>query len=284
MIARNFIIVFAALLATACTQSGPPPSAPLITAQGFDISTPRAALAGEFGDVRVRLEVSGKIDEILIEEGSFDGDLAKTLDKDLFRLFGLEQRPYSRSDVTLNFRNYINEKITEPGVHRIDIEVTDYRGRSASESLIVNVREPEAIEADVPEKAAEVWAETGEFAFERVGPGAVSGADLFGLTWKTVDPIKVTIRVAAAEAGAARLVRLDATDFQSVHTRTQVSAVVDQGTADDVIVFDTANDAAAGKVFAVVNDDRQYILQASASETSLSEAGTTVIVTGRYKY
>ena len=281
---RNFLAVFAALLAAACSQSGPAPHAPLITAQGFDISEPRVAMVGEFDDVRVRLEVAGKIDGILIEEGSFDSNLAKTLDKDLFRLFGLEQRPYSRSDVTLNFRNYINEKITEAGIYHIEIAVTDYLGQSASQSFVVDVQTEEEPQADVPAEIAEIWAETGDFVFERVGPGELGGAEEFGLTWKTIDPIRVTIRVAAADGRAVKLARLDTTDFQAVHTRSQVDEIVEHAVAVDAIEFDTAISAAAGQIFAVINDERPYILQAYASETSLSEAGTTVVVTGRYKY
>ena len=59
---------------------------------------------------------------------------------------------------------------------------------------------------------------------------------------------------------------------------------VDGCAADDAIEFDTANAAAAGQVIAVRNDDERYLLQASASQTYLTDAGTTVVVTGRYKH
>jgi len=281
---RGLVLILAAVIATACVQDGPAPTAPVITAQGFVISEPRTALVSEFDDVRVRLEVSGKIEEILIKQGSFGADLAKTLDKDLFRLFGLDQRPYSRSDVTLNFRNYINEEIIEAGTYRIDIAVTDHLGQSASKTLLLEARAASEPDTAAAPEVAEIWAESGEFVFRRVGPGGLTGADPFGITWKTIDPIKVTIRVAGAVNGANKIARLDAVDFQAVHTRSQVAEIVDRCVSEDVIEFDTANAAAAGQVLAVVNDEQRYILQAFASETTLSEAGTTVVVTGRYKY
>lgn len=284
MSSRTLTLILVAALACACMQSEPPPPAPAITAQGFDITEPRAALVGEFGDVRLRLETPGKIDELRISERTFSTDLAKTMDKGLFGLFGLDQRPYSRSDVTLDFSRYINEKITAAGAYQIDIMVTDHIGQSATESVFLDVRTVDEPEHELPTPAAEPDAETADFSFERVGPGDLSGANVFGITWKTVDPIQVTVQVAAAADGATKIARLDAADFRDVQTQSQLAEIVDRCTANEVIEFDTANAAAAGQVFAVINGEQRYILQASASETQLTEAGTTVVVTGRYKY
>jgi len=281
--ARNFMLILAAVVAGACTQSGPAPSAPVITAQGFDIADARVAPVSAFGDVRLRLEVSGKIDSIGVTERAFSSDLARTLDTNLFRLFGLDQRPYSRSDVTLNLRKYINERITEAGVYQIEIIVTDYLGQSSSQRIAIDARDAADVEADEPREIAETWAEIGDFVFRRVGRGDVSGADPFGITWKTVDPIRVTIRLAGAADGATKIARIDASDFREARTRAEVEEIVDRCVEDEMIEVDTARAAAAGEVFAVVNDEQRFLLEAFASETTLTDAGTTVVVAGRYK-
>jgi hypothetical protein len=45
-----------------------------------------------------------------------------------------------------------------------------------------------------------------------------------------------------------------------------------------------ANDAASGAEIAIVRAKDRYLLRADRSETSLSEIGTTVTLTGRYKH
>ena len=208
MSGRNFFPALAALLVAGCAQGGAVPTPPVITAQGFDIAEPREALPGAMGDVRLRFEVPDKIDAIWITEGTFRADLAKTLDRDLFRQFGLAQRPYSQSDVTINFRNYVNEKLTDVGAYRIDIEVTDHRGRSASVQVLINIQGAnDSATASAAEVLGTVVA-TGDFALRRIGPGGVSGAEPFGITWRTIDPIKVTIRIKASSDGATKIARL----------------------------------------------------------------------------
>ncbi len=273
------MLILAALLAGACMQGGPAPSRPVITAQGFDIADARVAPVGEFGDVRLRLEVAGKIDSIGVTERAFSSDLARTLDTDLFRLFGLDQRPYSRSDVTLNLRNYLNERIDEAGIYQVEITVTDYLGQSSSEHIVVDARDAPGVGTDEPQEIAETWAGIGEFVFRRVGRGNVSGAGPFGITWTTVDPIRVTIRL----AGATKIARLDVKDFHEAHTRAEIREIADRCIADELIELDTASAAAAGQVFAIVNDEQRFLLEMSASETNLTDAGTTVVVAGRYK-
>ncbi|MDH3983516.1 MAG: hypothetical protein OEV02_04895, partial [Gammaproteobacteria bacterium] len=66
--------------------------------------------------------------------------------------------------------------------------------------------------------------------------------------------------------------------------RAELVEIVDRCISADAIDFDTANAAATGQVLAVRNEDQHFILKASASETFLTDAGTTVVVTGRYKY
>jgi hypothetical protein len=236
------------------------------------------------GDIRLRLEVPDKIDAIWITEGSFRADLAKTLDKDLFRQFGLERRPYSQSDVTVNLRNYVNQKLTDPGAYRIGVEVTDHRGQSVSGQVLLNIRSANDSAAASAVEISEPVVATGDFTLRRIGPGGISGAEPFGITWLTIDPIKVTIRLQASSDGATKIAQLDPLDFQRAQTRAQLFEIVDRCTSADAIDFDTANAAAAGQVLAIRNKDQRYILQASASDTFLTDAGTTVVVTGRYKY
>lgn len=284
MSGRNFFPALAALLVAGCVQGGAGPTPPVITAQGFDIAEAREALPGAMGDVRLRFEVPDKIDAIWITEGTFRADLAKTLDRDLFRQFGLAQRPYSQSDVTINFRNYVNEKLTDVGAYRIDIEVTDHRGRSASVQVLINIQGANDSATASAAEVLEAVVATGDFALRRIGPGGVRGAEPFGITWRTIDPIKVTIRIKASSDGATKIARLDPNDFQRAQTRAELVEIVDRCISADAIDFDTANAAATGQVLAVRNEDQHFILEASASETFLTDAGTTVVVTGRYKY
>ena len=73
---------------------------PEITAQGFDIAVPRTGELGKFGRIRVRIEAPERIATLSITERSYEVDLATTLDKVNYRLFGIERRVrrYQSSD------------------------------------------------------------------------------------------------------------------------------------------------------------------------------------------
>ena len=284
MIARYVLRTLLALLLASCIGRGSDPPAPLITAQGFDMAIPRVSQAGNVGDVRIRFEVPGKIESIRIAQGTFRTDLATTLDQDDFRLFGLERRPYSMSDVTVNLRNYANERLIGAGVYPINIGVTDRLGQTAEAQVLITIQGMTSSMSSPSADTIDKHVGTGEFVLQRVGPGRVSGAELFGFTWKTVDPINVTIRLEAKSDGATRIARLDGIDFDGVLNHAELVETVDRCIGDQTIEFDTANAAAAGQVFAVTNNDDRFLLQASASQTYLTDAGTTVVVTGRYKY
>ncbi len=268
----------------ACVERGPGPAAPVITAQGFEMAAPRNALPGRFGDVRIRFEVPGKIESISITQGTFHTDLATTLDKDEFRLFGLEQRPYSMSDVTVNLRNYVNERLDVAGIYPFDISVTDRQGQTANARVLFDVQAVAISMATPSEDATTKPVRSGRFVLQRVGTGGVSGAGPFGFTWRTVDPIYVTIRLEVEPGSGTKIARLDNVDFDEILSVAELVDTVDRCEAGDMIEFDTANAAAAGQVIAVRNEDERYVLQASASQTYLTEAGTTVVVTGRYKH
>ena len=94
----------------------------------------------------------------------------------------------------------------------------------------------------------------------------------------------VTIRLEADPGSRTRIAKLDDLDFDAVLSVAELVDTVDRCDADRAVEFDTANAAAAGQVIAVRNEDERYLLQASASRTYLTDAGTTVVVTGRYKH
>lgn len=281
---RYLLPALLVVLLAACVERGPGPSAPVITAQGFDIAEPRDALPSGLGDVRIRFEVPGKIESIGITQGTFHTDLATTLDKDEFRLFGLEQRPYSMSDVTVNLRNYVNERLTVEGLYPFDISVTDRRGQTTRARVLIDIRTVAISMASPLTDIMDEPVRTGVFVLQRVGTGTVSGAAPFGFTWKTVDPVYVTIRLEVQPGSETRIARLDDVDFDGILNVAELADIVDHCDADDTIELDTANAAAAGQVIAVRNEDERFLLQASASQTYLTDAGTTVVVTGRYKH
>lgn len=284
MSARYVLPVLLVLLLAACVDRGPDPPAPVITAQGFDIGVPRGALPGRVGDVRIRFEVPGKIESIRITQGAFHTDLATTLDKDEFRLFGVAHRPYSMSDVTINLRNFVNERLTIAGVYHIDIGVIDRHGQTTEARVLIDIQAMAISMATPSEDTTDQPVQSGRFVLQRVGTGDVSGADPFGFTWKTVDPVHVTIRLEVEPGSDTRIAKADDVDFDGVLSVAELTETVDGRAADDAIEFDTANAAATGQVIAVRNEDKRYLLQASASQTYLTDAGTTVVVTGRYKH
>jgi len=125
---------------------------PEITAQGFDITLPREGLVGQFERLRVRIEAPERIKALAITERSFEVDLATTLDKVNYRLFGIEKRLRLHKDVTLNFQTYINERLAEPGDYEFLILVEDQEDEAAAARLLVVVAAEEG-RGDSPRRA-----------------------------------------------------------------------------------------------------------------------------------
>ncbi len=268
----------------ACTQTPPPAPGPQITAQGFDISTAREGTMGRFGDIKVRVEAAQKIDQLKIKERSYEVDLASTRERSHFELFGLERRPALHKDITLNLKNYINNKIEHEGRYEIRIEVRDRTGRTTGAALALTVSGQETARQGDIEPVGLVPVEKKAFRLERVGKGSVEGAAELGITWKTIDKDKVAIRMVKAAGGASKLVPLPDIDFEAIATKEQIDWCVGRTPAADEIVLNTANNEAAGETFAVVAQDKCYVLTVGKSETLLSDLGTTVTLTGEYKY
>jgi len=277
-----------AVTLTSCGSEAPP--APSLTAQGFRISESQGGRMGAFGALKVRVEAPAGIEQLQVIERSYEVDLARSPERQHLPLFALERRVWSLRDVTLDFAPYINAKLESAGDYTFGIDVRDREGRTATEVLRVEVLAEESAAADAPGPAPTAHlapAASGDFRMQRVGAGPVSGAETFGLTWTTVESVAVTIRLRAAEDGAARLARLAPGAFGAIATHDDVARAVrgDGGAAS--VELATANDAAAGQVIAVLSAKPgadSYVLRADHSETRLSEAGTTVVLAGRYKH
>ncbi len=254
---------------------------PEITAQGFDITLPREGHLGQFERLRVRVEAPERIKELSVTERSYAVDLATTLDKANYRLFGIEKRLRLHKDVTLNFQTYINERITEPGDYLFLIRVRDQEDEAASARLLVVVA---AEETTAAREAAP--AKTGVFRLERVGPRQVTGAEDLGLTWKTIEDVAVTIRIDAPGEGAAITGKLAAPDYDKISDMADLAALTGpEATSPAAAYVDlpTANNAAAGRVLAIDTPEKLYLMKLQRSATSLSTSGTTVVLEGEYK-
>ncbi len=254
---------------------------PEITAQGFDITLPREGRLGQFERLRVRVEAPERIKELVITERSFAVDLATTLDKVNYRLFGIEKRLRLHKDVTLNFQTYINERLVESGGYEFLIRVTDQEDEATAARLLVVIvaEETAAARETAPPK-------TGVFRFERVGPLQVTGADDLGLTWKTIEDVAVTIRINAPSEDSAITETLAAHDYDKVLDMADLATLAEaEGLplAAAYVDLPTANNAAAGRVLAIHTPEKVYLMKLDRSETSLSESGTTVVLEGEYK-
>ena len=273
-----FITVCSVLL-LACSDKAAPPKAPLITAQGFDINEIQSGKVNHFDDIKLRIEAAGRIEHLYIKERSYSVDLAKSPEPAHFPLFGLPHRTEAQTDITLNFKNYLNEKLTTEGSYEFLIEVSDKKGRAVTATLKVEVY-PASKEAAIQLSPIE----TAGFQLQRIGRGVVTGYEGFGIDWITTDEIQVGIEIKKAASRTGQLHQLSREDYTAIKTRADLSRLVKPLQPRDVIYIDTANNAATGHSFAVSDGDQQYALLISSSATSLSEAGTTVTLKGEYKF
>lgn len=277
--ALAFAIVMLASSGAAVTDAR---AGPEITAQGFDISLPREGRLGQFDRLRIRVEAPERIKELAVTERSYAVDLATTLDEVNYRLFGIEKRVRLHKDVTLNFQNYINEKIVEPGEYVFLIRVKDQEDEAATARLRVIV-----VAREEPTAAREVQPpKTGVFRLVRTGPGRVEGAGDLGITWKTIDEVAVVIRIKGSGEAAAIAARPAALDYD------KISAIADLPAASEpdavaapaaYVDLPTANNAAAGHVLEIETPAQLHLMKLNRSETSLSASGTTVVLEGEYK-
>jgi len=275
-----WVLCFA--LMTSLTTHAESISAPEITSQGFDMSEPQAGQLAKFGRLRVRFEVDERISELVVKERSYEVDLASTLETDNLLLFGIQTRVRNHKDITLNFENYINKKLENEGQYYFLLTVKDKEGQSTSSTLSVMVnRERTSLEI-MEERLDRIG--RGLFSFRRVGPGPVSGAAEFGITWKTIEAANVTIRITNSEGSSSRLVRVLEPAFDSVDSKKQLAKSAEAAGPADNIEITTTGNGAAGETFAVVVHDRPYLFKIKESRTLLSDLGTTVILNGEFKH
>lgn len=267
--------MFTAVVLTACNQFDADKTPPKITTQGFVVENIQKGAVGQFGSLRVRIESMARIKKLYIKERSYEVDLAATPEKNHFKLFGLLRRVKLHTDVTLDFQNYINKKLVDVGEYEFNIEVVDKLNQKAKASILIKLEEPKGTTTSV---------ETGHFKLQREGKDEVSGSDKFGITWKTIDEIKVTIRISKAEDGANKLVKISVEDYDNLTTREALSKKIQSVADEESIEIDTANNAATRHVFGIENHGKYYLLKTNLSETLLSRMGTTVTLDGEFKY
>jgi hypothetical protein len=256
---------------------------PKITAQGFSADQPQKGIAGDYPRLRVRIEATGRIKELIIKERSYEVDLALTRDKYNLHLFGLVQNPRSYPDVTLNLQNYINEKINKEGEYEFHILVTDKSDNIVEKIIFVHVHETMPVtEPGIGENARLL--QTGHFTLQRVGTESVKGAHLFGIYWKNTDNTNVAIRITKSENSNTHLSMLDKSDFDRMQTIDQLVQRVAGLEETEEVVLTTSRDKAAGEVFSISHDDKHYILKVMESSAYPSARGTIVTIKGYYKY
>jgi len=261
-------------------ESGPPE----IIAQGFDLALPRQGPLGKFGRLRVRIQAPARISTLLVRERSYEVDLATTLDQGNYHLFGIKKRVRRYKDVTLDFHNYINEKIKAAGSYEFLIRVKDDKGGAATVHLAIIVTAEDTLkkrqtDVDIPPM------KTGRFRLERAGPGPVKGGATFGLTWKTVDVAQVVIRINVTEKGSSITDGLTISQYGKIFGTPDLDfrQNIERDGASDYIEVPTARNAAAGRVLAIDTPRRYCVMRFDQSETSLSRIGTTIVVQGEYK-
>jgi hypothetical protein len=279
-------------------ESGGSKASPTITAQGFDMLRTREVLLGETSQLRLRIEAPSGIEQLLVRERSYEVDLAQSPETTHFPLFGLPRRVWSKTDVTLDFGPYVAEKIKAPGEYAFSIVVSDRSQQTTEETLRILVR-PKMLDTDSnlepsppqtqpaipgePGAATETSMRTAPFRLERVGPGRVLGGEEFGVTWKTIDSGLVVIRLRGNEMEESRFARLEPGAFASIDTHEKFVQILNSAETRMSLDLTTAVDRAAGAVFAIVHSDESYLLRTDHSATTLSDLGTTVTLTGRYK-
>jgi hypothetical protein len=271
------LLLYTLLLATGTHVAAS--SAPEITAQGFDIAETQEGLLGDFGRLRVRFEAPERIEALNVKERSYEVDLARTPETSHFSLFGLTAQVRQLTDVTLNLENYINQKMDSEGVYTFDLRVTDREGDTASTRLHVKVVSPTGEEEP---RSDIVQAST--FRFTRVGTQHVSGAEAFGVTWKTVRAPGVVVKLTESPDGASKLVTIAPSVYKAVTTTEQLVEAIQNGTETSALRLETADSRAAGTVFGVINEGSPYILRITESNVSSSPTGTIVTLRGEYKH
>ncbi len=252
---------------------------PEIISQGFSIAVAQQGEPGEFQRLRVRFEVPGRIAELRIRERSFEVDLATTPERSNLPLFGLDRQVRQMTDVTLNFRNYINRKLDSDGSYTFELEVVDRKGRRASAVLLVDIKSPE------PQLSAEddVALRKETFRAVRVGAAPVTGTEALGFTWRTVESNRVVIRLSSS-AVDGYFFDVAPSEYAALNTQSKLRAAAQHAGRQPVLELATAANRSAGRVFGVFSSEQPLLLKVVRSDTSLSDVGTTVELEGEVSF
>jgi hypothetical protein len=280
MMAHRLAVGILLILATTTLAVAADP--PRLTAQGFAITSVQRGEPGAFPPVRLRAEAPARIASLVVRQGEFEADLATTPDRALFPLFGLESRPLQAYDVTLDFSPYINQRLTADGVYLFLVTLTDREERRSTATLEIAVGEPELPPEPAAGEAFGRALEASDAVLRRIGAGPVQAAGISGLTWVTVEPIDVTIRMRPALAGLS-LRELPAGIWPEL---TDTLALAGAAAATDPVEFvdlPTANRAAAGRVLVLSDAAGHTAFRITGSATAVSEKGTTVELAGRVR-
>ena len=256
---------------------------PSITAQGFAMNTTLSAAAGEFERVGVRIEAPERIAKLQISQDGFEAELAMTPNRDLFALFGLDDRPLNAFDITLDFAPYMNSRFTEPGTYRIDIVVIDRKGGRSDASVsaaVIGEEDEEAEQAD--DVAGSPRLEEYAAVFRREGAGEVDSDGVPGLDWVTIEPINVTIRLRAV-APNTTLHQLSASSWSAVTTQDHLATALAQTPSLNYVDLRAARGQATDTVIGMVGNGGNTFIRLTGSTTSVSSAGTTVTLTANVR-
>jgi hypothetical protein len=285
----RLILVLSTILLLSCSDFGADKPPPLITAQGFEIEATQEGIVLEFTNLRLRIESEGRIQQLHIQERSFEVDLATTPEREHFPLFGIENKALQHTDITLDFQNYINQKLTMEGEYQFLISVEDKKGQTTNTVLKVRLKSPGISAPPVEVSKAPVDipktpVETGQFEMQREGRGSVDNSEPFGITWKTIDEINVTIRVSKAEGGASKLASFTSADYDRLDVKEDLSEWINVARDLQQIEFDSSNNAARDQVLGINNLGSYYLLRVLKSNSNLSDSGTRVTLNGEYKF
>ena len=276
--ASRVVFILAVTLALASCHFNTDKAPPQITAQGFAITSVQSGQVSQFGKLRVRIECAGRIQQLLIKERSYEVDLAVTPETRHFALFGLRKQVRLRTDVTLDFQNYINQKLKLAGDYEFVITVKDKKGQATKATLKIHLSK------EAKETVGASPIEIGKFQMQRLGRGRVASSTPFGINWETIDKIRVTVRIHRRTGTAKKLASFTLADYRRLASKQQLAEWLSAAKDVDNIEFDTSNNAAKDQVLAISNLGRHYLLRIINSHTQLSHAGTMVTLNGEYKY
>jgi hypothetical protein len=255
---------------------------PRLTAQGFANTSAQRGEPGDFPPVPVRAEAPGRIASLVIRQGDFEADLATTPDRSLLPLFGLESRPLHAYEVTLDFSPYINQRLTADGEYLFLVTLTDRDERRITVTLEIVVGTPEVLPEPVVGEAFGRELETSDAVLRRIGAGPVQAAGIDGLTWITVEPVDVTIRLRAARDGLS-LRELPPGIWPELTDTVALAGAAAATEPADYVEMPTANRAAAGHVLVLSDAGGHTAFRITGSATAVSELGTTVELVGRVR-